>query len=60
MLLTYEDMEKLISFNCRTDKMLTCVQSVLKWKLMHHHELDTWQDVRQHRDDSCIHLKPIS
>lgn len=40
--------------------MLACVPSVLKWKLMHHHELDTWQDVRQPKNDPCIHLKPIS
>lgn len=56
MLLVCEDMEELTSFDYRIEKMLTCVPSVLKWKLMHHHELDTWQDVSRHRDDHCIHF----
>ncbi|KAL3480944.1 hypothetical protein BJX99DRAFT_272616 [Aspergillus californicus] len=25
-------------------KLLSCIDSVLKWKLFHHHELETWQN----------------
>jgi salicylate hydroxylase len=35
----------------RVTKLLSCISSVLKWKLFHHHELETWQKVS---DDDTI------